>query len=107
MSNIKRGNLESFVAMKTNAAPAPLHEVATDVVPPAAPAPAPEPAKPTAAPRKKPAPAAKEEMVLFNARVPASFRHELKLYAATIGKDMQQIVMEGVELHRQKYGKAK
>ncbi len=107
----KRADLGVFIASKNNAAPAPLHAPkpgTNDVVRLAPDVEAtPQPAKPTAAAKKKPDPAPKEEMVLLNARVPASFRQELKLYAATIGKDMQQIVMEGVELHRQKHGRAK
>jgi hypothetical protein len=110
MSKSIRGSLGSFVAAKTAAMPAPLE--AEPIKPPANHNPEPpkvaaaEPIpKPAAAPKVEiPAP---DEMVTLNMRVPASFRRELKLYAVTIGKDMSEVVREGIELHRQKYSKAK
>ena len=55
--------------------------------------------------KEKPQSAEAENMVPLGVRCAEDYRRELKIYAATIGKSMQDVVLEGIELHRQKHGK--
>lgn len=97
----KKPDLKAFMASKANASPAPLDysppTPANQQHGPAETAPTPE----EAAPLK-----VAEESVPMTFRVEKSFRKMLKQYAASLEKPMVEVIREGIELHRQKHGKA-
>ncbi len=50
-------------------------------------------------------PAEGVDLVPLGIHATREFRMGLKIYAATIGKSMQDVVLEGIEMHREKHGR--